>query len=252
MSEKLRYRLLGWRSDDENLGSTPVYTYHPSLESVCIASDFLISINEWTPKRWKTFLYCYIGLYAYLFMLPFAVLTNPFRPRVLLAISSHFDALHFGLKVPRPLAYVRAIRHPAYRTLRPEDIALASRIQLTNKPPGPPTKSQLFSWAWALFGTCSLLIIGTELTINWNNIQGVDSLQTVGQLIPAAIGVGGLARTIYSALFERDEEEAMCMNLCKLKPRKDAWKEAGEAFEIAVKALEVRKEKGKEKEKEIA
>lgn len=60
----------------------------------------------------------------------------------------------------------------------------------------------------------------------------------MGQLIPAAIGAGGLFRVIYSALFESRAEMEICMGRCKVAPRKAQWKEAGDAYLGAAEARE--------------
>jgi hypothetical protein len=122
---------------------------------------------------------------------------------------------------------------------------LASRLHLTVEPPSALRGWYLFAWAWALFVTCALLIIGTELTINWNYIHQVGNIKTVGQLIPATIGVGGLARVVYSALFEEERnaeekswEERACIGQCKRNDDRRAWKEIGEGWRRVVGWLE--------------
>jgi hypothetical protein len=252
MSEKLRYHLLGWKSDEYNLGVTPVYTYHPSLESIDTACNLLRDINQSKASRFKTYFALWDCLYAFVIRLPLSYLIHGYRPRVILAIEAHLDALLWKRKASNSEMYRRALVNPAYKTLSPEDIALASRILLTTEPIGEPNRRHILTLAWALFSTCSLLVIGTELTIQWNYIKGVQTLTTVGQLIPAAIGIGGFLRVIYSALFEKGEEMD-CLNRCKVMPKRNAWKEAGAAYKQAEQALERRRSlKGKEKEKEIA
>lgn len=42
-----------------------------------------------------------------------------------------------------------------------------------------------------------LFIIGVELMIKWNHIQGVNDIGSTGQLLPLIIGVGGTFRVVY-------------------------------------------------------
>jgi len=250
-SEKLRYHMLGWQADTYNLGTTEIYTYHPDLETIVATCALLESLN--VPRGKRIFWLCWMWYpFTYIFYrlrLLFIIATHGFRPRVLVAILSHINAMHYAQVVTPPEALRRAVLHPLYKTISPEDISLASRILFVVKPRPPLTGWAKLGWAYGLFATCSLLVIGTELTIQWNYIQGVQNLRTVGQLIPAAIGIGGLARVIYSAIFEPNAMEELCLGRCKLKPRKIAWKEAGVAYERAVKALERSRDlKGKHKE----
>lgn len=43
-------------------------------------------------------------------------------------------------------------------------------------------------------------IVGIELTIRWNSIRDVYSINTTGQLIPFVIGLVGLVEIIYGAV----------------------------------------------------
>lgn len=42
-----------------------------------------------------------------------------------------------------------------------------------------------------------IMILGTELTLHWNGIQGVYSLNSTGQLIPMLAGIGAVTRDAY-------------------------------------------------------
>ena len=46
------------------------------------------------------------------------------------------------------------------------------------------------------------VVTATELTIKWNNIQGVDTLASAGQTIPFAIGLASFVRIMYVYLFK--------------------------------------------------
>lgn len=45
--------------------------------------------------------------------------------------------------------------------------------------------------------TATVVVVATELTIQWNDITGLNSLDSAGQLIPFVIGSGILVRVIY-------------------------------------------------------
>jgi hypothetical protein len=40
-------------------------------------------------------------------------------------------------------------------------------------------------------------VIGIEMTLYWNSITGVYTINTTGQLIPFVIGLAGLAKVVY-------------------------------------------------------
>lgn len=47
----------------------------------------------------------------------------------------------------------------------------------------------------------------TELTIQWNSIEGVADVSSAGQTIPMLIGVGLIGRVLYIGLFGDIDEE---------------------------------------------
>lgn len=214
----------------------PLYTpYEPTFERMCAATDLLTSST--TPvgqpqcfRRLRKPLNYFI---SWLFLLP-ALLSNPFRPAVILAILSHAHNIERSRTANYPKALTLALRNPSYRTLNSKDIVLASRILLTLHPPPPPTRWMMIGVGWATFGACSVLCIGTELTIQWNEIKGVQKLDSVGQLIPFCLGTGGLLRVTWAAFMERErrDKDRWCyFGRCNAADRKALWKEAGEEFE---------------------
>lgn len=50
--------------------------------------------------------------------------------------------------------------------------------------------------------TATGVVVATELTIKWNNVTGLNSLDSAGQLIPFVIGLGILVRVFY--VFSRE------------------------------------------------
>ena len=52
-----------------------------------------------------------------------------------------------------------------------------------------------------------VLILGTELEIKWNHLDGLGSVDTTGQLIPLTVGCFSLFRAIMLIFFEEKQEE---------------------------------------------
>ena len=42
-----------------------------------------------------------------------------------------------------------------------------------------------------------MLVVQVELTIAWNHVSGLQTLNTLGQLIPCILGVGGLVQVLW-------------------------------------------------------
>jgi len=45
-------------------------------------------------------------------------------------------------------------------------------------------------------------VIGIEMTLHWNHVTGVYSINSVGQLIPFVIGLVGFIKAVYEPLKE--------------------------------------------------
>ena len=52
---------------------------------------------------------------------------------------------------------------------------------------------------WAMFSFCIFVgqVLGTELTLRWNHVRGLQGIGTLGQLIPLVIGLGGLVKVFW-------------------------------------------------------
>ncbi|MCJ1419713.1 hypothetical protein MMC32_006069 [Xylographa parallela] len=75
-------------------------------------------------------------------------------------------------------------------------LAIASDIKLTQMSYTRPRR------VWTLLAAKSfvvivLLILQIELAIGWNGIYGLSGLNTVGQLIPLILGIGGLVQVLW-------------------------------------------------------
>jgi len=118
------------------------------------------------------------------------------------------------------------------------------------EPPKPPGKWWIFGRAYGTAASCILLVIGTELTIQWNYIHGVHQIGVVGQLIPFSLGVGGLLKVIFAAIFEKDASEKWCYGKCRMIARRVEWEDAAETFALVQKVAAKKKEVEGEKQNE--
>jgi hypothetical protein len=234
----LKRGLMRWSSNKEqDLSSPPpLYTpYEPTFEGVNAAANLLIS-STMPPIQSRRFNWlrklpnCLLSLVC---LIP-ALMFNRFRPSVILAILSHAHNIERCRTVSYSKALTLALRNPSYRTLNSKDIVVASRMLLTLHTPPPPTRWMRIGVGWATFGACSILVIGTELTIQWNEIKGVQQLDSVGQLIPFCLGTGGLLRVIWAAVMERErrDKDRWCyFGRCNAADRRDLWKAASTEFQ---------------------
>jgi hypothetical protein len=246
----LKRGLLRWPSNKDETDirpPPPLYTpYEPNFDNIYRATKFLDECYK-PPKatgRWQKTSRCMFEPYiclVYAFLLLPTLLTHPFHGSVILALFSHGSNLGYSRKISYPQALTRALRNPAYKSLQSYDVLLASRISLTANPPSKPGKWTMISLGWATFAACSVLVISTELTINWNAIRGVNNLNTVGQLIPFCLGVGGLGKVVWAAFYERDRRDIdrVCYyGRCDSIPKRNEWKEVAEGWKKCCEAFE--------------
>ena len=76
-------------------------------------------------------------------------------------------------------------------------LAIASDIQLSQIPSIRSPRVWV-GMAVQKLSLITMLIIQVELTIAWNNISGLQRFDTLGQLIPFILGVGGLMKVLWS------------------------------------------------------
>jgi hypothetical protein len=239
---RLKRHVLGWKGDEAaNPIEAPAEEYSPKLEDLILAESLLSSLNKVHTPWWRWH-YDNIVMSAKLVV---ALIDRGCRLRLLIAVSVYVRTLWspacWQLQAESwPRVLLHAVNHPAYQTLSPEDVGLASRILLTLLKRGKFRFRNYFLTLYFWFGMLSLLVIGTELAIQWNHISGVQNLRTIGQLIPASIGVGGLTKVVYSAIFEKEEEVHLCFGKCHGDHRRKQWREACEMFERAEQAYERR------------
>jgi hypothetical protein len=53
----------------------------------------------------------------------------------------------------------------------------------------------------------AIIITALEVTILWNQIGGVNSLSTAGQIIPLVIGISAVLRIFYLSQFAQEEDD---------------------------------------------
>ena len=217
--------------------------YEPTFYEVSTADAFLTDISPTvvTPhKIWSAAR----DLLLLPVMLPLLLCTNKIRPGVLLAAFSYRNHKRFTSdQISTLKALQRTLHHPLYPKIRALDIVLIARIRLTlSPPPAKPRRTTIFQ-SVAMFGACAVLIISTELTIQWNYITGIQSIDNVGQCIPFAVGVGGLLKVVYAAIFERGTQETVCYGRCAAEERQKEWKEAAGAYQRAKDCMQKRKER---------
>lgn len=94
--------------------------------------------------------------------------------------------------------FVDRMKHLNEKMEPPDErfLSVASDLQLSQMP------FTVTAGIWTLMAAENLLVIiilivQVELTISWNNVSGLQSLTTLGQLIPFVLGVGGLIKVIY-------------------------------------------------------
>jgi hypothetical protein len=236
------WRRFSHKEVDLSLPPPDYVLYEPKFEELNNAYDLLKATTTCPDKKSR---HWWVSIVKIWFFLPFWCFElllylfiqtrHPFWPAVLLAITSHAHNLRFGTTLSYLKVLRLSIQHPLYGTAKSKDIVLASRIILSTEPNVRPSKKWWVSVAWFTLGTCSVLVIGTELTIQWNGIKGVQNLSSIGQLIPFTLGVGGLIKVVYTAVTERETREtdewcyyARCSKDSRNK--KEAWKEASETF----------------------
>lgn len=111
-------------------------------------------------------------------------------------------ALHMTASGQHPLWRWPRLVHRMFtlgEAARPPDwrhVSIASDILLTQIPLVIKTPTWILMAAWQLLFII-VLIVQVELTIAWNNMSGLHTLATLGQLIPFILGVGGLIKVLW-------------------------------------------------------
>lgn len=246
-------RTLSQKEPDLSVQPPDYVLYEPSFEQLNMAYDLLKATTACEKKKepfpgamhLRIFFYLPIW-FADLFWYLCVQLRHPFRPAVMLAIEVHASTLMFACQMSYPKIMRLAVRHPLYRKVKRRDMVLASRVILSTEKVVKPSRNWQLAMGYAMLGACSVLVIGTELTIQWNKIEGVQNLSSVGQLIPFTLGVGSLLKIVWSAIAHRDKKaEQFCYyDRCSKTNTgsKEAWEEAGKRFLDCREAWQTRRE----------
>lgn len=131
--------------------------------------------------------------------------------------------------LPQPIDWTRMLFR-AYEISekdKPPDwrlVAIASDIQLSQM----PLQKTGLAWAFQALQHLGLiigLIVQVELTISWNHITGLQTLSSLGQLIPFILGVGGLLQVLWGK---------WCLLRKGIKEASDSRNQGSQAYEAAI------------------
>ena len=103
--------------------------------------------------------------------------------------------------LPKPLDWSRMLfrAYQVSEKQKPPDwkfVTIASDVQLSQV----SLRKSGLQWAFLAIqqlGIIVTLIVHAELTIIWNHVEGLNSLSSLGQLIPFILGVGGLLKVLW-------------------------------------------------------
>jgi len=139
-------------------------------------------------SKWPSYAWCW-----YIAMISIVIGKVPINVRLRLLLHK--------LGLSQRVEFSRLLYHTYYLTKEREPpdwklLAIASDIQLSQA----PLKKSTFNWASLAIQHLVIivgLIVQVELTIHWNNITGLQTLSSLGQLIPFILGVGGLLQVLW-------------------------------------------------------
>ena len=213
--------------------------YNPTFTEMLHADRFLSGVCplEKIPRHhWLAFCSYILAPFNLLPLLLF----HRTRPQLLFATLSYANNLDSSCQLSYPTIIRQALAHPSYSTLDWRSVALMGRLKLTHNPPAPPSRAQRLVQGWLLFCTCAVLVIGTELTIQWNYITDINNINSVGQLVPFTVGVGGLIKVCWSAVFDKEGKKTRLGNRCIVVEKIAPWIEAMESWKTVKKKYEMR------------
>ena len=163
--------------------------------------------------------------------LPHILRTRPIRLSLLTPLFLHIYTFRMCPIFTYPLLLSNALLSPQHLTLSAPILSTFLSFHRASLP-RENRKLHYVPSAIQTFLITIALVLVIELSIHWNHIQGVNGLGTVGQLVPAVLGVGGLVKVVWlwameklSNKEEKAEEEGQ-VNRCarvyyELKERRD-------------------------------
>ena len=148
-----------------------------------------LSISYYSPK--------FLIQYSRLYLLPLFTRSYPQRfSDILLPAFAHLHSFrHRPYKLYMKIMH-EAMQHPLHQTVDPLAVGTVLAFHKTRVSPSRPWQSYLTFLLWSLC-VWMFLIVSIELALVWNRITGMGAVGTVGQLIPAILGVGGLVRVLW-------------------------------------------------------
>lgn len=208
--------------------------YQPSLEELNLADEFFQSVTG-VMRSWPWYHHLALWLFYTFLCVPLALEALfkrklPIKLAVPVMQSIRRNPSTYGYHYPQIL--IKIIRHPLNKADKVSwrALTLVTRFHLGLHPPPPPTKWQHAALVWHGLSFGIVLAIGTELTIQWNYIKGIQEVGSVGQLVPMSLGIGGLLKVAWGAF---DGDRDWCGRTCAMERRLQKWKDVGEIWKRA-------------------
>ena len=139
---------------------------------------------------------------------------RPLRLDILAPILSHLMHFETWRHSGIPSAIETAVTATNHKTITPLALHTILTLHAVELPTSRRPPNILLSACWSLL-LCITMVLSIELSLVWNHIHGMGNLGTVGQMIPAILGSGGLVRVLWIwwsrlsvAPEEREEFEA--------------------------------------------
>ncbi|KAF1808014.1 hypothetical protein P152DRAFT_258123 [Eremomyces bilateralis CBS 781.70] len=207
----------------------------PTLHDILI-TDVYLSEQLGPDRPLPPMLYRAFLSPAYFFYLIFLLLLHPTH----LPTFLHLLLYLYNTSPPTPTLHRQQILiHHLLTPLRllPPSSALqfATRLRMSAQPPPPPCPADWIYDAASTIAVCIVLTIGTELTLQWNEIRGVHSMGSAGQLVPFVLGVGGLVKVVWAAVTRGRgpggrRGDGGCEWTCAEEGRRERWVGCAEVY----------------------
>lgn len=195
---------------NETLKSSELHPLSPAFEDLLAADTYLANILESLPAERHTLRMTLTQLKLYTPLIPprlfHIIYTHPIRVSLLTPLFLHIYSLRTYFLFTYPLLLSSALTSSQHPTLSATTLTTFLSFHKANLP-RENRKYYYMPSATLTFLMTLALVLTIELSIRWNHIQGVNDLGTVGQLVPAVLGVGGLVKVLWSWTMERLNRE---------------------------------------------
>ena len=166
----------------------------PSLTDLLTADTYLTAVlTPANPTRIRSYRLPHT---PFSISFPLLLLPRPLRPlhlQILIPLLLHIYALRTHPLHTYPTLVFTALLSPHHQTLTPVALCTAIALRTARLPATTPAHHHLQSAVCTLVIVVGL-VLATELSIVWNGIRDMGDVGTLGQLVPAVIGIGGLAK----------------------------------------------------------